>query len=152
MKTRIIITWAIFACLVLSFVNASPVKAANTTEQILTQIDDILKENPLSPKDKVQMINVAQDDTITINVARLTEGVEIKPHLHKTHDEMVYVLKGSGQMFINGKWIDVKPGTFHFNPMNKVHATKNTGKEHLVIFSIFTPSMKEMDRYFVDTK
>jgi mannose-6-phosphate isomerase-like protein (cupin superfamily) len=152
MKTRIIITWAIFACLVLSFVNASPVKAANTTEQILTQIDDILKENPMSPKDKVQMINVAQDDTITINVARLTEGVEIKPHLHKTHDEMVYVLKGSGQMFINGKWIDVKPGTFHFNPMNKVHATKNTGKEHLVIFSIFTPSMKEMDRYFVDTK
>jgi mannose-6-phosphate isomerase-like protein (cupin superfamily) len=152
MKTRTIITWAIFACLVLSFVNASPVKAANTTEQILTQIDDILKENPMSPKDKVQMINVAQDDTITINVARLTEGVEIKPHLHKTHDEMVYVLKGSGQMFINGKWIDVKPGTFHFNPMNKVHATKNTGKEHLVIFSIFTPSMKEMDRYFVDTK
>jgi mannose-6-phosphate isomerase-like protein (cupin superfamily) len=152
MKTRIIITWVIFACLVLSFVNASPVKAANTTEQILTLIDDILKENPMSPKDKVQMINVAQDDTITINVARLTEGVEIKPHLHKTHDEMVYVLKGSGQMFINGKWIDVKPGTFHFNPMNKVHATKNTGKEHLVIFSIFTPSMKEMDRYFVDTK
>jgi len=36
--------------------------------------------------------------------------------------------------------------------MNKVHATKNTGKEHLVIFSIFTPSMKEIDRYFVDVK
>jgi mannose-6-phosphate isomerase-like protein (cupin superfamily) len=65
---------------------------------------------------------------------------------------MVYVLKGSGQMLINGKWIDVKPGTFHFGPMNKVHATKNTGKEHLVIFSIFTPSMKEPDRYFVDMK
>ena len=36
----------------------------------------------------------------------------------------LYVIKGSGQMFINGKWIDVKPGTFHFNPMNKVHATQ----------------------------
>ena len=152
MKTRIMITWAIFACLVLSFVNNSPVNAANTTEQILTQIDDILKENPLSPKDKVQMINVVQDDTITINVARLIEGAEVKAHFHKTHDEMVHVLKGSGQMFVNGKWIDVKPGTFHFNPMNKIHATKNTGKEHLVIFSIFTPPMKETDRYFVDAK
>jgi len=46
----------------------------------------------------------------------------------------------------------VKPDTFHFNPMNKVHATKNTGNEHLVILSIFTPSMKEPDRYFVDVK
>ena len=152
MKTRIIITWAIFACLVLSFVNNSPVNAANTTEQILTQIDDILKENPLSPKDKVQMINVVQDDTTTINVARFIEGAEVKAHFHKSHDEMVYVLKGSGQMFVNGKWTDVKPGTFHFNPMNKIHATKNTGKEHLVIFSIFTPPMKETDRYFVDAK
>ena len=152
MKTRIIITWAIFACLVLSFVNASPVRAANTTEQILTQIDDILEANPLSATDKVQMINVVQDDTITINVARFIEGAEVKPHFHKTHDEMVHVLKGSGQMYVNGKWIDVKPGTFHFNPINKVHATKNTGKEHLVIYSIFTPPMKVMDRHFVDIK
>jgi quercetin dioxygenase-like cupin family protein len=152
MKTRTIIKCAIFACLVLSLLNASPANAANSSEQILTQIDDILKANPLKATDKVQMINVVQDDTITINVARLIEGAEVKPHFHKTHDEMVHVLKGSGQMFVNGKWIDVKPGTFHFNPMNKIHSTKNTGKEHLVIFSIFTPSMKETDRYFVDMK
>jgi quercetin dioxygenase-like cupin family protein len=85
-------------------------------------------------------------------MARFIEGAEVKPHLHKTHDAMVYVLQGSGQMLINGAWIDVKPGAFHFNPMNKIHSTKNTGKELLVIFSIFTPSMKELDRYFVDMK
>jgi quercetin dioxygenase-like cupin family protein len=152
MKTRIFITWTIFACLVLSFVTASPAKAANTTEQILTQVDDILKANPLKATDKIQLINVVQDDTVTINVVRWVEGAVLKPHLHKTHNEMVYVLKGSGQMFINGKWIDVKAGTFHFNPMNKVHATKNTGKEDLVVLSIFTPAMKETDRYFVDEK
>lgn len=49
------------------------------------------------------MIPVAQDDTITINVARFIEWAEVKPHLHKTHDEMVYVLKGTGQMFVNEK-------------------------------------------------
>ena len=152
MKYRSFFTWAIVACLVLSFLTIAPAKAANPTEQILTQIDDILKANPLSATDKIQMINVVQDDTVTINVARLVEGAEVKPHIHKTHNEMVHVLKGSGKMLINGKWIDVKPGTFHFNPMNKVHATKNTGKEPLVIYSIFTPSMKEIDRYFVDVK
>jgi quercetin dioxygenase-like cupin family protein len=152
MKSRTVFTWAIVVCAVLSFLTIAPVQAANTTEQILTQIDDILIANPLKATDKVQMINVVQDDTITINVARFIEGAEVNPHFHKIHNEMVHVLKGSGQMFINGEWIDVKPGTFHFNPMNKVHATKNTGKEHLVIFSIFTPSMKEPDRHFVDAK
>jgi mannose-6-phosphate isomerase-like protein (cupin superfamily) len=152
MKTRSIVTWTIFACLVLSFVTAPPAKAANAPEQVLTQIDDILKANPLKATEKAQIINVAQDDTATINVVRLREGAGLKPHIHKTHDEMVYIIKGTGQMFINGKWIDVKPGTLHFNPMSKVHATKNTGKEDLVLLSVFTPSMKEPDRYFVDEK
>ncbi|HVO68049.1 MAG TPA: cupin domain-containing protein [Syntrophales bacterium] len=149
MRKRNICTWGIIACIVLSFLTITAVKAANTTDQIITQIDDILKANPLKAGDKVQMINIVQDDTITINVARFVEGAEVKPHFHKTHNEMVYVLKGSGQELINDKWIDIKPGSFHFNPMNKVHATKNTGKGELVIFSIFTPPMKETDRYFV---
>ena len=152
MKTRITIAWTIFACLVLSFVTAVPAQAANTTEQILTQIDDILAANPMKATDKIQLINVAQDDTVTVNIARVREGAVLKPHIHKTHDEVAYIVKGSGQMFVNGKWIDVKPGTFHFNPMNKVHATRNAGKEDLVLLSIFTPSMKEADRYFVDEK
>ncbi|HYA13611.1 MAG TPA: cupin domain-containing protein [Syntrophales bacterium] len=149
MRKRNICTWGIIACIVLSFLTITAVKAANTTDQIITQIDDILKANPLKAGDKVQMINIVQDDTTTINVARFVEGAEVKPHFHKTHNEMIYVLKGSGQELINDKWIDIKPGSFHFNPMNKVHATKNTGKGELVFFSIFIPSMKETDRYFV---
>lgn len=152
MKTRTFIALTIFACLVLSFAIVVPVKAVNTTEQILTQIDDILAANPLKATEKAQIINVAQDDTVTVNVARTREGAGLKPHIHKTHDEMIYIIKGTGQMFINGKWIDVKPGTVHFNPMNKVHTTRNTGKEDLVLLSIFTPAMKEPDRHYVDEK
>jgi mannose-6-phosphate isomerase-like protein (cupin superfamily) len=145
-----IFNWAILVCSVLSFFAMSSAQAANTTDQILTQVDDILKANPLKADEKVQMINVAQDDTVSFLLIRFTEGGEVKPHFHKTHNEIVYVIKGSGQMLVNEKWIDVKPDTVHFNPMNKVHSTRNTGKDPLVIFSIFTPSMKEPDRYFVE--
>jgi len=136
--------------LVLSFFAISSAQAVNTADQILTQVDDILNANPLKPDDKIQMINVAQDDTVSFFVIRFTEGAEVKPHFHKTHDEIVYVLKGSGQMLVNDKWIDVKPGSVHFNPMNKVHSTRNTGKDPLVVFSVFTPAMKEPDRNFVE--
>jgi mannose-6-phosphate isomerase-like protein (cupin superfamily) len=82
-------------------------------------------------------------------VLRLVEGVEVKNHCHKTHNEIVCVIKGIGQTMVGDKWVDIKPGTVHFNPMGKVHATKNTGNEPLVVISIFTPAMKEPDRHFV---
>ena len=150
MWSRKIFYSTIFVCLVLSSFATSLSQAEDTTNQILTQVDDILNANPLKDGEKIQIINVAQDDTATCVLIRFTEGSEVKPHFHKTHDETVYVIKGSGQMLINGKWIDVKPGSVHFNPMNKVHSTRNTGKEPLVVFSIWTPSMKEPDRTFVE--
>jgi quercetin dioxygenase-like cupin family protein len=150
MWSRKIFYSAILACLVLLSVTTGSSQAANTADQILTQVDDILNANPLKPDEKIQMINIVQDDTVTFLLIRFAEGAEVKPHFHKTHDETVYVIKGSGQMLVNDKWIDVKPGTVHFNPMNKVHSTRNTGKDPLVIFSIFTPSMKEPDRNFVE--
>jgi mannose-6-phosphate isomerase-like protein (cupin superfamily) len=126
------------------------INAADTTEQIINQIDEILKENPLKPGEKAQTITFAQDDTISLLVLRVTEGVWVKPHIHKTHDETVYIIKGTGQMLVNDKWVDIKPGSLHFNPMRKVHSVKNTGNEPLVVISIFTPAMKEPDRHFVE--
>ena len=123
--------------------------AADTTEQIINQIDDILKANPLKPGEKAQAIKIAEDNTITLLVLRLLEGVEVKNHIHKTHNEIVLGVKGMGQLMIEGKWLDVKPGTIHFNPMGKPHAAKNIGNEPLVVISIYTPAMKEPDRHFV---
>jgi quercetin dioxygenase-like cupin family protein len=118
--------------------------------QILAQIDDILKANPLKPDQKMQSIPIAQDDTISFAVLRATPGAVLKPHFHKTHNEAVYVIKGSGQMLIDGKWLDFKPGSIHFNPMNKIHSTKIMGDEPCVVLSIFTPAMKEDDRHYVE--
>lgn len=119
------------------------------TEQIVTHVNEILKQNPLKADEQVQLINIAQDDTITVIVGRIIEGAEVKRHFHKTHDETVCVIKGTGQTMINDQWVDIKPGSVHFNPMTKVHSTKNTGSGELVFISIFTPAMKEVDRNFV---
>jgi mannose-6-phosphate isomerase-like protein (cupin superfamily) len=127
------------------------IRAADTTSQIITHIDEILKDNPLKAGEKAQTINIAQDDTISLLVLRVTEGVWVKPHVHKTHDETVYVIKGTAQMLINDKWFDIRPGSLHFNPMGKIHSVKHTGNEPLVVISIFTPAMKEPDRHFVDS-
>jgi mannose-6-phosphate isomerase-like protein (cupin superfamily) len=126
------------------------VSVVNAAEQIITNIDEILNANPLKAGAKGQIINIAQDDTISLTVQVAAEGLAVKRHVHKTHDETIYVVKGTGQLFINDKWVDIKPGSLHFNPMGKVHTIKNTGNEPLVIISIYTPAMKEPDRQFVE--
>jgi len=131
-------------------VNLVSVNAADTTEQVVKHIDQILKDNPMEPGKKAQQITIAQDDTISLYVFRLTEGVWIKPHIHKTHDETIYFVKGTAQMLINDKWVDMKPGTLHFNPMGKVHSLKTVGSEPVVIISVFTPAMKVVDRHYVE--
>lgn len=137
-------------CLFIFFASFTLANAADTASQIVTQVDQILKDNPLKAGEKAQRIKVAEDDTITVFVVRLVEGAEIKAHFHKMHDETVYVIKGTGRMLVGDKWTDIKPGTLHFNPMGKVHYTKNTGDEPLVAISIFTPAMREPDSHAVE--
>lgn len=136
--------------LFLLFVCLASVNVVNAGEQILTQIEEILKANPLKADEKAQTITIAQDDTISLLVLRLAKGVGVKRHIHETHDETIYVIKGTAQLYINDKWVDIKPGSLHFNPMGNVHTIKNTGNEPLVIISIFTPAMKVTDRHFVE--
>jgi quercetin dioxygenase-like cupin family protein len=143
---------ALYGMVVLLFIFQVTLVSLNAadTSQIISHIDKILEENPLKAGEKIQSITIAQDDTISFLVLRATPGVVIKPHFHKTHNEAVYVIKGTGQMLINDNWVDVKPGSLHFNPMGKIHSTKVTGDEPVVVISIFTPAMKEIDRHFVE--
>ncbi len=128
---------------------AMNVNAADTTTPIITHIDEILNTNPIEAGQKFRMIKIAEDDTITLFVVRAIEGFALKPHLHKTHDESVFVIRGTGEMLINDKLVDIKPGSLHYNSMGKVHSIKQTGHEELVLISIFTPALKEADRHFV---
>jgi mannose-6-phosphate isomerase-like protein (cupin superfamily) len=139
----------IVVSLVIFFATLASINAADTTEQIVNQIDEVLKANPFPAGEKIQRIKVAEDNTVTVLVLRLVAGGEVKAHFHKTHDETVYIIKGTGQFLVNDKWVDFKPGTLHFNPMGKVHHIKNTGSELGVVIAIYTPAMKEPDFNFV---
>jgi len=122
---------------------------AQSQAQVVGQVEEILKANLPVAGEKVKMIKVAEDDSVTFFIARIAEGAEVKSHFHKTHSESVYVIKGAGQLLIGGKFVEVKPGTVHLNSQTQVHSLKNAGSGELIILSIFTPALKEPDRHFV---
>lgn len=137
----------LFVLLLFAFV--FPVCAADPVSQIIVGYEELLKANPMKPGDKVQAITVSGDETATLFVARFVQGFEVKPHFHKTHSEIVYVIQGAARMTIGGKEYDLKPGSIHFNPMTKVHSLKNTSAGELVVLQIFSPEWKQPDRVFV---
>jgi mannose-6-phosphate isomerase-like protein (cupin superfamily) len=48
-------------------------------------------------------------------------------------DEIYYVLSGTGQMTLDGKTVDIKPGTAVLTRTGSTHSLKQTGSEDLVI-------------------
>lgn len=121
----------------------------DTTWQILAKVDELFEKNPLGPGEKAQMIKIAEDDTITAYLIRMGPGAELGPHVHQTHDEIEYFIRGTALLFVNDTWVEVGPGTIHFNPMGKAHGVRNTGSEPLVALIAFTPAMRETDRHFL---
>ena len=123
--------------------------STNTTWQVLSSIDEILKNNPMPAGAKSQMIKIVEDDSISLYLIRMLEGDELGPHYHKTHTETEYIIRGTGLLLINDKWVEMKAGDVHYNPTGKIHGSKNIGNEPLVVLIMFTPAMKETDRHFV---
>jgi mannose-6-phosphate isomerase-like protein (cupin superfamily) len=62
----------------------------------------------------------------------LKPGSGIGLHVQK-EDEIYYVLSGTGTMTLDGKTVDVTPGTAVLTRTGSSHSLRQTGKEDLVI-------------------
>ena len=122
----------------------------DASRQIIAQVDEILKNNPVPAGEKSRAVKLVDDDAISIIVNCMLEGAELKPHYHKKHAETEYFIRGTGQLLVDDLWVEVKAGSLHFNPAHAVHAIRNTGMEPLVVLVLFTPGMKETDRHFTE--
>lgn len=121
-----------------------------TVRQIIAQVDEILKNNPVPAGEKSRAVKLVDDDAISIIVNCMLEGAELKHHFHKTHAETEYFIRGEGRLLVDGRWVEIGAGSLHYNPAGAVHAIRNTGKEPLVVLILFTPGMRETDRHFTD--
>ena len=133
----------------LFFAYASLARAVDPVSPALVNYAEVLKANPMKAGEQSQAIEVAEDDTATINVARFARGFDVKAHIHKTHTETLYVIEGRLALTIGGKTRDCGPGDVIFIPMNTVHAAKIADSGDLIALQVLTPAMKEPDRVLV---
>ena len=70
-------------------------------------------------------------------------GVGPPRHIHRSNDELFYVLEGHFQFLAGERLIDAPPGTFVFVPRGTVHAAKNVGAEPGRVLAAFIPGGQE---------
>ena len=74
-------------------------------------------------------------------------------HYHGSADEIIYIYKGVGELYINGEWVKVYPGEIHFCPRGYIHGIHPAGDGEFKIFAVFAPPQANgSDRIFVDLK
>ncbi len=71
---------------------------------------------------------------------RIPPGETVKPaHSHPNGEEMIYIIRGSGKVYINGRVNDVRQGSAVLFPRGSVHMLRNNGEEEMRVICFFAP-------------
>ena len=73
-------------------------------------------------------------------IIRVPPGETVKPaHSHPNGEEVIYIIRGSGRVYIEGKIETVREGTTVLFPQGAVHMLQNSGTEEMKVICFFAP-------------
>jgi quercetin dioxygenase-like cupin family protein len=78
---------------------------------------------------------------LTIMLVSLPRGIQVEKHIHDQSDDIVYVLKGRGTMWIEGVGdVPLEKGSFVRIPKGVLHQPHSI-EEDVVVYDVFYPSL-----------
>ena len=114
----------------------------------ILKLDDVETETILGGPIKV-MFNEETAGTkyLLFAVGCFNPGEGLKSHLHPESEEIYFVVKGSGTVYLGAekKPVNVEANTALYIPPKTVHGVKNTGNEELVIAFFVAPGKEESE-------
>jgi mannose-6-phosphate isomerase-like protein (cupin superfamily) len=76
----------------------------------------------------------------------------VKPHLHRTHTEHVFVLDGTAEMMLGDSTRTIGSGDVILIPAGTPHAVKVTSSVPLRVISVQSPRFDGTDRIWLDER
>jgi quercetin dioxygenase-like cupin family protein len=74
-------------------------------------------------------------------VIRLAPGDKVTPaHSHPNGEEVIYIIRGSGRVLVEGDVKPVRAGTTVLFPRGAVHMLHNSGTEEMKVICFFAPA------------
>jgi quercetin dioxygenase-like cupin family protein len=82
-----------------------------------------------------------QAEGLSFNVVIIEPGNTVKPaHSHKNHEELIYIVSGAGEAYIDGEVSEVSAGSAVLFSKGSVHMLRNSGSEDMKVACFFTPA------------
>jgi len=90
-------------------------------------------------------------ESFSLNIVVIKPGNTVKPaHSHPNHEELVYIVSGEGEAYIDGKIYPIYSGTAVLFPKASIHMLRNTGDTDMKVVCFFTPQATMADYTFHD--
>ena len=90
-------------------------------KQYIWNIAEVVKNNPILEHQKLTRTFLVDGKYATALVVQAQPQEEPFIHIHKEHDEFIYVLEGEGWAYVDGKKFAVKPGDLVYGPAGVEH-------------------------------
>src|ERR1043166_6736536 len=113
------------------------------------ELDKVLAENLLGPSDKIKSTTLGQGRDMSDQIVQIRDREA--PHIHKSHDSTVVMVKGRGYLVMETRRIYLSVGDAVFIPRGVVHYYVNTSSEPTVAFVVFSPPFDGTDNIPVTT-
>ncbi len=81
----------------------------------------------------------------SVAIAKLKKDERSIKHKHTTSQEIYYILKGKGRMYLDGKIFEVSEGDCIYIPAQKCHQIENLGDTELMILCFSFPAYSHED-------
>jgi mannose-6-phosphate isomerase-like protein (cupin superfamily) len=107
-------------------------------ESVLVSLDEFYAQHALAPGEPTRADKVFSSPRCAVSLVSI-KGPIVGLHIHTNVDEILFVYKGSGEIFLNGKWTPAKAGDLHVCPRGTPHATRVVGTNVMETISIFSP-------------
>jgi len=138
-----------FAGLVLAAPIARHLLDAEPEEALLVNVDEWFQANPIE-KGSVKLGQVFKSPRAQVFFGRI-KGGPLGRHIHTLCDELIYVYKGQGEVYLNGNWTPIKAGDFHTSPRGVAHSIRAAENEEIWVIAFFTdPLPAGGDRAMID--
>ena len=109
-------------------------------------IFELIRERSERVKE-IEVVKLNDTENMTQLLAFIRTAEE--PHYHAQHDLTFTVLKGHGELYLDGKRYRLSEGDFAFIPKGKVHFYTNTSVVS-VLLAVFSPHYDGKDSVKVD--
>ena len=90
-------------------------------QQYIWNIAEVVKDNPIPEDRKLTRTFLVDGNYCTALVVQAQPQTEPFIHIHRYHDEFLYILEGEGWCYIGDKKFEVKPGHLIYCPAGERH-------------------------------